>query len=112
MRATLVVFAVLLSVEKPAGAHRLDEYLQATLIAVTKDRVQAEMRLVPGVAVFPIVLAAIDTDHDGIISEAEKQAYAERVFRDLSLSVDGNPLRLRLVSRNYADTEAMKEGLG
>ena len=35
---------------------------------------------------------------DGVISEAEQRAYAERVLRDLSLTIDGDPLRLRLVS--------------
>ena len=77
-----------------------------------KDRVQAQIRLTPGVAVFPIVLASIDTDADGVISEAEQRAYAERVLRDLSLTIDGDRLRLRLVSSKFATIEEMKEGRG
>lgn len=104
--------AILLLVGTPASAHRLDEYLQATTISVEKDRVQAQIRLTPGVAVFPIVLANIDADADGVISEAEQRAYAERVLGDLSLTIDGDRLRLRLVSLKFAKIEEMKEGLG
>ena len=104
--------AILLLVGTPAAAHRLDEYLQATTISVEKDRIQAQIRLTPGVAVFPIVLANIDTDADGVISEAEQRAYAERVLGDLSLTIDGDRLRLRLVSLNFAKIEEMKGGLG
>jgi hypothetical protein len=94
------------------SAHRLDEYLQATIISVEKDRVQAAMRLVPGVAVSSIVLASIDRNADGVISETERRTYAENVLRDVSLTVDGNRLRLQLVSVEFPKTEDMKEGLG
>jgi HupE / UreJ protein len=107
-----VVAAMLLSLGVPASAHRLDEYLQATIISVEKDRVQMSMRLVPGVAVSSTVLASVDTNGDGVISESEKRAYAERVLRDLSLTVDGNRLPPRLVSVDLPGTGEMKEGLG
>jgi hypothetical protein len=41
------------------SAHRLDEYLQTTTFSVEKDRVQAQIRLTPGVTVLPLVLAKI-----------------------------------------------------
>jgi HupE / UreJ protein len=104
--------AILLSLGASASAHRLDEYLQATLISVEKDHVQASMRLIPGIAVSSVVLASIDTNGDGVISEAEQQTYAERVLGDLSLTVDGNSLRPRLVSVDFPEVEEMKEGLG
>ena len=104
--------AMLLMVGTPVSAHRLDEYLQATTISVDRDRVQTQVRLTPGVAVFPIVLASIDTDANGIISEAEQWAYAERVLGDMSLSIDGDRLQLRLVSLKFAKIEEMKEGGG
>lgn len=104
--------AILLLAGTPASAHRLDEYLQATTISVEKDRVQAEIRLAPGVAVFCSVLANIDTDADGVISEAEQRAYAERVLGDLSLTIDGDRLQLRLISSKFAKIEEMTEGRG
>lgn len=104
--------SILLYAATRAAAHRLDEYLQATLISVEKNRVQAEIRFTPGVAVLPIVLAQIDSNGDGIISEAEQHAYAQCVLRDLSLSVDTNRLRLQLISTRFAAIEEMKEGFG
>jgi len=103
---------MLLSLGTPAFAHRLDEYLQATTISLEKDRVQAQIRLTPGVAVFPIVFASIDSDADGIISEAEQHAYAERVLRDLSLTIDGDRVQLRLVSSRASNVQEMMDGRG
>ena len=92
---------VLLLLSNPAFAHRLDEYLQATTISIEKDRVAGQLRLTPGVAVFPIVIAAIDTDHDEVISNAEQKAYAGRVLADLSLFMDGESVKLQLVSTAF-----------
>ena len=106
------VGAIIFAAATPVLAHRLDEYLQATTIAVEKDRVRTELRLTPGVEVFPIILAAIDRDRNGVFSDAEQRAYAERVQRDLSLAVDGDRLRLRLVSLNFPTIQEMSHGLG
>jgi len=103
---------IMLWIGTPASAHRLDEYLQATMISVEKDRIHAEVRLTPGVAVFPVVFAEIDTNADGILSEAEQRTYAERVLRDLSISIDGVPLKPRLVSVRFPAIGELKEGLG
>jgi hypothetical protein len=103
---------LLLSTGASASAHRLDEYLQATTISLEKNRIQAQLRLTPGVAVLPLVMAAIDTDNDGDLSPPERRAYAERVLRDLSLAVDGDVLKLRLAAANFPTIDAMREGLG
>ena len=103
---------VILSAATPALAHRLDEYLQATTIAVEKDRVRTEIRLTPGVEVFPGILAAIDKDRNGVFSPAEQRAYAERVRRDLSLTVDGDRLQLLLVTSHFPTIQEMSHGLG
>ena len=110
MKTKLV--AIFLCVTLPGFAHRLDEYLQATMVSVEKDRLHASMRLVPGVAVSSLILASIDTNRDGVVSEAEGQAYAHQVLRDLSLTLDGHPLAPRLVSANFPAVQEMKEGLG
>ena len=103
---------ILLSLTTPVSAHRLDEYLQATIFSVEKDHVQALMRLIPGVAVSSAVIASIDTNADGVLSKTEQRAYAERVLRDLSLTMDGHRLSPGLLSVNFPATEEMKEGLG
>ena len=107
-----VAAALVLAVSGSMRAHRLDEYLQATILSLTKDHVGVSMRLVPGVAVAPAVLASIDTNRDGIISPAEREAYARRVLRDVSLSIDGHRLIPSLVSVAFRCMEQMKEGLG
>jgi hypothetical protein len=113
MNTRLVVAAtILLSLGARAPAHRLDEYLQATLISVENDRVQVSIRLIPGVAVSSVVLASIDTNGDGVISEAEQRTYAERVLRDLSITVDGKSAGPTLLSQKFPPIEAIKEGLG
>jgi hypothetical protein len=66
--------AILLILPTRAVAHRLDEYLEATILSVEKNRVEISMRLVPGVTVSPTVIASIDTNGDGLLSEAERQA--------------------------------------
>jgi hypothetical protein len=113
MKATLSAgFAVLVVLACPSFAHRLDEYLQATIISVEEKQVQLSMRLIPGVAVSGAVLAEIDANRDGVISEAEGRSYAERVLHDLSLSLDGHRLSPRLVSATFPRIEDMKEGVG
>ena len=113
MNRTLVATAaIVLALVAPASAHRLDEYLQATIISVEKDHIQGSMRLIPGVAVSSIVLASIDTNGDSIISYAEQRTYAQRVLGDLSLTVDGTSAGSRLVSQKFPAPEEIKEGLG
>jgi hypothetical protein len=107
-----VVIAILLALGMPGWAHRLDEYLQATIISIEKDRVQANIRLIPGISVSRIVLASIDRNADGVISVDEQRAYAWRVLHDLSLSLDGQPLTARLVSAHFPKIEEMKDGVG
>ena len=115
IQALAAVAVIVVSLGMPASAHRVDEYLQATLISLDsnkdKDQVEAFLRLTPGIAVSSQVLASIDTDGDGVISEIEKRAYAERVLADLSLTVDGHRLTPRLVSMDFPEVEQMKEGL-
>jgi hypothetical protein len=108
----LVAGVVVLLAAQNASAHRLDEYLQATTLSLEKDHIQAEIRLTPGVAVLPFVLASIDADGDGVLSASEQRAYAERVVHDLSLQLDGKRLRLQLVSTRFPGMQEMKEGLG
>jgi hypothetical protein len=111
MRKTFI-FAVLLSLPATLFAHRLDEYLEATILSLDAGRVVGSMRLVPGVAVSTAVIASIDTNGDGVISEVERQTYAQRVLNDLSLSVDGQPLALRLISADFPPLDGMKQGIG
>ena len=106
----LALFALLIAV--PLSAHRLDEYLQATLLSLHAAWVTAEMTLTPGVAVWPELLKSIDTNGDGAVSESEQRVYADRVLRELSLIVDGHRLSPQLVSVAFPEAVELAEGRG
>jgi HupE / UreJ protein len=108
--ACTAVFLLLCSI--PAWAHRIDEYLQATIFSLKLNQAHASMRLIPGVMVAPSVIAMIDANHDGVFSENEKRAYADRVLGDLSLSVDGQAVKPQLDSWNIPDAAQLRDGLG
>ena len=110
-----IVCTTLLALGTPASAHRLDEYLQETILSVERDRVRAEITLTPGVAVFRSVFAQIDLNRDGVLSAAEQHLYAERVRDDLSITMKGEKgerLPLREVSWKFAPTAELKAGRG
>ena len=96
----------------PADAHRLDEYLQATRIGVSQDRIDLEIDLTAGASIAPQIFALVDADGDGRISHAEGDEYARRVIEAIRLSVDGRSLPITLGSREFPDREAMGLGLG
>ncbi len=112
MRRMGVSALVALSLAGSAAAHRLDEYLQATLIGVTPDGIDVEIQLTPGVRMLPVLMAVIDQDRDGRISLGEERAYVGRVAREVELRVDGVPAPLSVIESKFPALEAMREGLG
>ncbi len=112
MKRALIAAALLTLVAAPARAHRLDEYLQGTLITIERTRVQLEITLTSGVAVFPAVFAAIDRDGDGVISQAEGRAYADRVLGNIALGIDDEKLSPHFVSAQFPSVAELKEGQG
>jgi len=101
-----------LSLTASATAHRLDEYLQATLIGVNRDSIDVEIQLTPGVSMLPSLLTLIDQDRDGRISSQEERAYTDQVMRDVEMRVDNAPAPLSLIESSFPDMQAMREGLG
>ena len=108
MLALLLFFAT----ARGASAHRLDEYLQATLLSVQPAELQASMRLIPGVSVASSVIASIDTDHNGVLSASEQQQYAQRVLNDLTLTVDRQPVTPHLIAATFPPLDQLRDGLG
>jgi hypothetical protein len=112
MRYFAAIALLALSLAGNATAHRLDEYLQATLIGIARGGVDLEIQLTPGVAVLPVVMPEIDRNRDGRISAEEAHAYATRVVREVELRVDGRPASLSLVESTFPTLEEMRQGLG
>jgi hypothetical protein len=102
----------LLAFPSIASAHRLDECLQATLVAIAPDSLRLEINLTPGVDVANQVLSLIDPDGDGVISASESAAYAERVKRDLQLRVDQHDVSLTLTASQFPEVDEMRSGFG
>jgi nickel/cobalt transporter (NicO) family protein len=98
---------------KEAAAHPIDEYVQNTYIDPAPDRTTLELNLTPGVLVAPQVVALIDADGDGEISEIEGDAYAnDYVLRDIALEVDGETQPLTLVDGSFPTPLDMSAGTG
>ena len=108
----LAVLPLTLAWAPAARAHRLDEYLQATFIAVAPTEVRLELCLTPGVALATNLLARLDTDHDGRLSPAEGAAYAEQVRQDLALATDHSPRELVLTGTSFPPVAELQAGLG
>ena len=101
MRVLLLALA-LLSLAGQASAHRLDEYLLAATILLGKDKIVLQLRLTPGVAVAPRVLAEI----------GDQGAYAARISGQMVLALDGNAVQPRLVSSAFPAGEDLLKGTG
>jgi hypothetical protein len=95
-----------------AFAHRIDEYLQATVFTLEANRAQASMRLIPGVLVAPSVIAEIDANHDGVFSADEERAYARRVLGDLSIASDGKSVTPVLLTWSFPQPAQLHDGVG
>ncbi len=108
----LVVLCAWLVAVPPAGAHRLDEYLQATRLSIDIEHVDLEIDLTAGAALASNVFAWIDTDHDGEISGAEGDAYARQMLRSVVLKVDGCPASVTLVGASFPHFRDMSLGVG
>jgi hypothetical protein len=112
MKRALVLAIVCLALPETAFAHRLDEYLQASRIAIESGRIEVELDLTPGVAIAAQVCDAIDADRDGAVSDREAAAYTRLVASALTLEVDGRTLPLTLTVKHFAGLEAMRQGIG
>jgi hypothetical protein len=104
--------AAWLAIMPSADAHRLDEYLQATLISVDTDRVDLEINLTPGIAVASEVFGWIDTNRDREISPAEGESYARQMLSSVALSVDGRSVPVTLVDTRFPLFSDMSQGTG
>ena len=103
---------LLIVVASTAHAHRLDEYLQATRIAIATNRISLSIDLTPGVAIYDQLIVVIDRDHDGRVSRQEATAYAGKVLHDLQVKLDDKPLLLTLADIRFPSLKDAREGLG
>jgi hypothetical protein len=108
----LTLLLALLSLPSAVFAHRDDQYLQATLVAIAPSRVTLQINLTPGVAVAEQVIAQIDRDRDGAISKNEAATYAELLKGDLTLRVAERKLELKLTASEFVPPAELRTGSG
>jgi hypothetical protein len=112
MKAALLALGTMLALPALTAAHRLDEYLQATRLAFSRDRVDVELDLTPGVSVAPQIFAMIDRDRDTRVSPIEIETYARRVLQDVSLRIDDRLYPLTLARAESPSWDELREGVG
>jgi hypothetical protein len=103
---------LLLALPSAALGHRLDEYLQATLVSIEPGGITLLINLTPGVDVADEVLERIDFNRDGQISESEAATYAELLRRDLTLRLDAEHLELEAVGTVVPTPAELRTGEG
>ncbi len=108
----LLMLAGLTVCVTPAWAHRLDEYLQATVIEISRQEIDVVLRLTPGVDVASHVLRQIDTDGDDKLSAHEQQQYAQHVVSQVSLMLDHAYLSIKLRDYVFPSVEELRAGSG
>ena len=111
MRGVLLGCCLIL-VAVDSFAHRLDEYLQATRISITTNRIDLTFELTPGVAIVTQVLELIDLDRDRSISDDEGNAYAGRFLKDLNIGLDGKVMSPNVTSVSFPAVKEMRNGTG
>ncbi|MGG6430379.1 hypothetical protein ACQ5TV_10440 [Acetobacter ghanensis] len=111
-RSALLISCAALFFSTAASAHRLDEYLQATTINVTRHHITLHLRLTPGVDVAPSVMRQIDQNNDGQFSMAEQQAYRARLLQSLTLTMNGKAVALSASSMTFPPPQSIQKGTG
>ncbi|MDQ3181292.1 MAG: high-affinity nickel-transporter, partial [Acidobacteriota bacterium] len=102
--AAFLIFVFIFS----ATAHPLGNFTVNHYSRIEVEKSQVKLRAVLDMAEIPTFQESnnIDTDKDGMLSEAELSVYAENVtpnyLANLQLSVDGQPLALRSVAKNIS----------
>lgn len=103
---------LLLGFTPAAHAHRLDELLQRSFIAVEPARISIEITLTPGVGRADEFVASLDPNHDGKISSSEGETFAATVGGQLALFIDGQRLALTVGDVSVPDLDAVRTGVG
>jgi hypothetical protein len=93
-------------------AHRLDEYLQATLVTIEPTRIKLQINLTPGVDIAEHVLTLIDRDRNGLVSTNEAALYSGMLSQDIVVRLDQHKLALKLSAANFPAPTDLRTGWG
>lgn len=108
----LLPLLALLAFSTVTSAHQLDEYLQATLVAIEPASIRLQINLTPGAAIAAQILPLLDPNHDGAISATEAAAYAALLKRDLSAQLDERRVDWKLIASRFPAPAELLDGWG
>ncbi|PQO25578.1 hypothetical protein C5Y96_24920 [Blastopirellula marina] len=94
------------------SGHELDEFTQATLISISPKEVRLYVNLTPGVEVAEQFIQRVDRNKNGEILREEGAEYADSFLRDLSVSLDGQDLEIRVAEFQIPDPAELRTGWG
>jgi hypothetical protein len=94
MMRCITIAALALTWAASVEAHQLDEYLQASRLDMSRDRIVVELTLTPGTLIAPRLLTSIGDERRHTISSEDLIRYAQQVLDDLRLSIDGRTYHL------------------
>ncbi len=93
-----------------AAAHPVDEVVQGAYLTLSPGAVRLELDLTPGPAVADALLQSLDARRDGLITDAEARAYAERVLKQSTIVLDGVAAAWRLEKISTPLYESLRLG--
>lgn len=103
---------LLLALPWSVFGHQLDEYIQATLVAIEPGDIRLQINLTPGAEIADQVLDLIDRDRNSVISTNEASAYAELLKRDLIVRLDEHLVALKLNASKFPALSEFRTGWG
>ena len=109
MAAALTAASIALT-PPAAHAHPVDEVIQAAYVTLAPGEVQLDLEIQPGSLVAGSIARAVDANGDGRISQGEARAYAERVLKASSLTVDSHPAQLQVLGVDAPDYANLAAG--
>jgi nickel/cobalt transporter (NicO) family protein len=108
MKTKLYILLAILFLAISAPAHPLGNFSINQFSKIEVEKSAVKIRQVFDIAEIPTfqLRSEIDTDKNGVISENELNAYAEKItpvhLANLALTVNDQPLEIRAVSKNIA----------
>ena len=96
----------------PLQAHRIEGLLQSSLVEVLPSGVGVEVTLVLGIDIAPKIVSRIDSNGDGVFSDAESKAWSSVFLTEQSVTMEGHPLTLKLDSVKTSPLAEMTGGHG
>ncbi len=94
-----------------ASAHPADMYAQEQSVQITRVGLQIDWKITPGPMLAGTLWDDVDQMHNGIVTQAEAQAWIAPYLLQWVIQLDGHPLTIQLKNIRWPDTlDALQAG--